>query len=192
MSRPVLAQITHILFDLDGLLVDTESCYVIAYNNVTKIYGKEFTWDVKAKCMAGAQWSHLSAHRLIQLLDLPLTVEQLEQLAYKQFLAVVSDVELMPGANELVRHLYDHSIPMAIATGSDRKHFDLKIAKHLDFFNKYFSYHVLASEDPNVKRSKPFPDIFIEAMKKFGPDVRPENVLVSDCIAIGDRVPLIV
>ena len=68
---------------------------------------------------------------------------------------------------------------MAIATGSDRKGFDLKISKHKDFFDKYFAHCVLAGDDPNVKRGKPFPDVFIEAMKKFGSDISPENVLVS-------------
>ena len=180
MSKQVLPQITHILFDLDGLLIDTESCYVNAYNNVTKEWGKEFTWQVKTKCVGTAQWSKQATNTLIQLLDLPLTADQLDQRAYQQFLNVIRDVELMAGAERLVKHLYDHNIPMAIATGSDRKHFDLKIAKHAHFFSKYFQFHLLASEDPNIKSGKPSPDIFIEGMKKFGTQVRSENVLVSN------------
>lgn len=177
MSGPVVATISHILFDLDGLLIDTETCYTIAFNNVTKRYGKEFTWDLKTKCMG--QTPDKSSQLVIQELDLPITAEQLDKEAHEEVTLAIPNAKLMAGVEKLVQHLYEHKIPMAIATGSDRKGFELKISKHKDFFSKYFAHYVLAGDDPNVKRGKPFPDVFIEAMKKFGPNIKPENVLVS-------------
>ena len=173
----MLATISHILFDLDGLLIDTETCYTIAFNNVTKKYGKEFPWELKTKCMGLTP--DKTNELIIDELDLPISVEQLGREAEQQVSIEIPNAKLMPGAHRLVKHFYEHNIPMAIATGSDRKGFDLKISKHKDFFDKYFAHCVLAGDDPNVKRGKPFPDVFIEAMKKFGSDISPENVLVS-------------
>ena len=43
MPEPV----THVIFDFDGLLVDTETAYTKANSELLKKYGKEFTMDLK-------------------------------------------------------------------------------------------------------------------------------------------------
>ena len=46
-----LATITHILFDMDGLLLDTETLYTIAQNKVLEPFGIKFSAEVKAMMM---------------------------------------------------------------------------------------------------------------------------------------------
>jgi hypothetical protein len=41
--------ITHVLFDMDGLLLNTESFYTIAQKEILAKYGREFTWELKVK-----------------------------------------------------------------------------------------------------------------------------------------------
>ena len=178
MSNQLLAKITHILFDLDGLLIDTESCYTIAFNNLTKKFGKEFNWDLKVRCMGLSPIQ--SSQLVISELELPLNVEELLAETHKLFEIAIKDVELMPGSERLVRHLHRNNIPMAIATGSNSQQFATKIAKHKHFFTEsnYFRHNVLAGDDPHVKRGKPFPDVFLEAMNRFESDLKPENILV--------------
>ena len=43
------------------------------------------------------------------------------------------EAELLPGAEKLVRHLHSKGIPIAIATGSDKESYDIKISRHQEF-----------------------------------------------------------
>ena len=47
-SDPSRPSITSCLFDMDGLLLDTETSYTIAQQQICQRFGKEFTWALKA------------------------------------------------------------------------------------------------------------------------------------------------
>jgi pseudouridine 5'-phosphatase len=71
-------QITHIIYDNDGLLLDTEPFYTKAHQILADRYGKVFDWTVKSR-MIGLP-AEDSAHVVIQALQLPLSVtEYLEE-----------------------------------------------------------------------------------------------------------------
>lgn len=46
MPRPA---IKFVLFDMDGLLLDTERFYTQVHVEIAQRYGKEFTWELKAR-----------------------------------------------------------------------------------------------------------------------------------------------
>jgi len=163
LLRAVAPAATHILFDMDGLLLDTESAYTVAQQEILDRFGKKFTWDLKAKMMGR------KALDAVQILidDLGLEGEisaedflkDREQLLDKLF----ADAKLMPGVDRLVRHLHKHGVPMAVATSSHRRHFDLKTGRHRELFG--LMHHIVTGDQ--VSKSKPDPEIFFEAARRF-------------------------
>ncbi|XP_068619511.1 pseudouridine-5'-phosphatase-like isoform X2 [Battus philenor] len=91
--------VTHVLFDMDGLILDTENLYTIAFQNILSRFGKEFTFDIKLKLM-GSQ-AHECAQILITDLDLPMTVEEFIMETKVQFQMLFPDTGLMPDTEDL-------------------------------------------------------------------------------------------
>lgn len=71
----------------------------------------------------------------------------------------------LPGVVALVRHLHSHGIPIAVATSSSSKSYNVKISKKSDFFSLFS--HFVCSDDKEMKRGKPAPDIYLIAASRF-------------------------
>lgn len=100
-------------------------------------------------------------------------------------------IKLMPGAERLIKHLSDKKIPIAIATGSSRTGFERKTGHIGDILRKPFHHHVFAGSDPEVKRGKPYPDVFEEASKRFEKAPKePRDVLVFEDAVNGVKAAL--
>lgn len=158
-------------------------------------YGKEMTWDIKAGLMGKREFSHVSttwidlrvesliiaereaaAHLLSFFPDLPpeFTLDTYINLRRAGQDALWPTVQPMPGAVKLVRHLHRHKVPIAVATGSQRRNYELKSKHLMDTLFGYFEGNVVCADDGLIKpgRGKPHPDVFlVTAAKCFGRDV---------------------
>jgi pseudouridine-5'-monophosphatase len=166
--------ITHVIYDNDGLLLDTEPFYTKAHEILAARFNKVFDWSVKSK-MIGLR-AEDSAKVIIGSLQLPFSITEYLEERKHLLEAMFPQAEPMPGAVRLTRHLYQHSIPQAVATSSDRFYFDLKIMRHQEWF-KIFRC-VILGDDPEIERGKPAPDIFLLAAKRLQAD--PSHCLVVE------------
>jgi pseudouridine 5'-phosphatase len=149
--------ITHIIYDNDGLLLDTEPFYTKAHQIVAARYGKVFDWSVKSK-MIGLR-AEDSANILITSLELPMSVPEYLEARRHLLAELFPQAEPLPGAVRLTMHLHKAGVPQAVATSSDRYNFDLKITKHEEWFRIFAC--VITGDDPEIRRGKPHPDIFL-------------------------------
>ncbi|XP_015785512.1 pseudouridine-5'-phosphatase [Tetranychus urticae] len=172
--------VTHVIFDLDGLLLDTETLYFKAINQVVSKFGKEYTPEIKVKTMG--KTGKDAAQTVIDALQLPINADEATKLLEPIYSEAFQNVQFMPGALRLLEHLKKHSIPMAIATSSSAYSFGVKIAKHKDVFetDKYFHHIVKAAVDPEIKFGKPHPETFLVCAKRFNPPANPSDVLVFE------------
>ena len=162
------------IFDMDGLLLDTEIIYTEVTQEIVGRFGKVFDWSVKANMIGRS--SHWSASYLVKTLDLPITAEQYMEERDSKLREKFPSCSAMPGAEALIRELNAMDIPMALATSSYRDLYELKIQQHRDWFNLFDS--VVTGDDPEVGSAKPAPDIFLTAAQRIG--AQPETSLVFE------------
>lgn len=157
-------KITHCIFDMDGLLLDTESAYTEAQQEIVGRFGKQFTWDLKAKMMG--KKSLEAAEILVAELELEGKLDPQDFLKEREVLleSKFRNSRVLPGVERLLRHLKSCGIQAAVATGSTRPQFELKTSQHKDLFAECF-VHIVTGD--NVERGKPDPDIFFKAAESF-------------------------
>lgn len=162
------------LFDMDGLLLETESIYTEVTQMIVGRYGKVFDWSVKSH-MIGRD-SLDAATYLVKALDLPFTpefyLEERNDLLDERFAFAKAKL----GARELISQLSEKNFPIAVATSSNEHHFKIKTTQHQDWFTLFDA--IVTSSHNDVKQAKPAPDIFLTAAAQLG--IAPENCLVFE------------
>ena len=169
-----MPKITHLIYDFDGLLLDTEPIYCRVNEMIARRYGKTFTRSLHRKIM-GRQAMEC-AQILVEDLALPLTAEEHLQARDALIFDMLPEALPMPGAKEMTRRFYELGVKQAIATSSAAVTFNLKTQHYQDWLT-IFDVIVLGS-DPEVVCSKPAPDSFLVAAKRLKAD--PARCLVFE------------
>jgi HAD superfamily hydrolase (TIGR01509 family) len=170
----MIRRITHVFYDVDGLLLNTEPFYTRVNQIIAGRYGRTFDWTLKSRTL-GLR-AEDTARITVESIPLPMTPEEYLEERKVLIEELFPLAEPMPGAVRLTRHLHEHGIPQAVASSSDRHHFELKTSRHKDWFS-IFQCAVVGA-DPDVKRGKPAPDIFLVTARRMGAD--PSNCLVFE------------
>jgi HAD superfamily hydrolase (TIGR01509 family) len=151
-----------VVFDCDGVLLDSETAWTRAETRLFARYGKSYGVEEKRLLIGGSLEE--TAGALEGLLERPGGSEDLKhellELAAEEF---AGPVEPMPGALELVAELRQLGRPMAVASNSERRLLDLALtgAGLSDTFAA-----VIAGDE--VPSPKPAPDLYLEACRRLG------------------------
>ncbi len=155
-------KVSAVVFDLDGLMFDTEALFFEVSSDVLASRGKSFTAEIM-RAMIGRRSAEVG-HVLKTLAGLEEPVEVLLGEIRQQFRAQVDRaVHPTPGLFVLLDHLGRRAVPLAVATSSSRSYADQLLIRH-GLANRF--RFVLASED--VTRGKPDPEIYRLAVERFG------------------------
>ncbi len=162
-----------VVFDNDGLLLDTEPCWTAAEEALFRAYGKVF--DLASKHALIGTSPQTSAPILERLLARPGEGRELGDELYALALTEIGGwASPRPGATDLIALLREAGIPLAVASNSPRSHLmaGLRRVGLEDQFDV-----VLGVDD--VANPKPEPDLYLRACR--GLDVDP-----ADAIALED------
>lgn len=151
-----------VLFDNDGLTLDTEPIWTGAEEVLFARYGLEFTMDHKRYILGSSP--AVAAVKLEEILGQPgpaLTAE-----LYGLTISAFADgLEPMPGALELIAALRDAGIPIGLVSNSTRAFVDAALAAA--GLAEAFAVTVAGEE---VAESKPAPDAYLAAAAALGAD----------------------
>ena len=162
-----------VLFDLDGLLIDSEVIFYQMGSEMAAMGGGIFSMeDYVHHYMGRTLQANMQAY--IDMYHLDMTVQEAVQWTLTRERELTRDgVPLKAGARDLIRHLQERGIKRVLATSSlpDRAERFLKLADVYDCFDDY----VYGSE---VTRGKPDPETFLIGAEKAG--VNPAHCLVLE------------
>lgn len=163
-----------IIFDMDGLMVDTEIISYKCYKNILESFGFTFTKDDYIKdypgrtLMTSLQFIKEHYHLNYNNHEMADKFHQLEHDYIEK-----NGVNLKPGLVELLEYLKEHNYKIAVATSSIKERATKLLLDH-DILH-YFDTMVCGNE---IQNGKPFPDIFLKACEKLS--VEPTDSLVLE------------
>jgi HAD superfamily hydrolase (TIGR01509 family) len=167
-----------VVFDLDGLLLDTEQVWDEVREKLTRERGGR--WHDRAQAdmmgMSSTEWSRYTHDEL----GVPDPPEEINRLVVERMMERYRErLPLVEGAVEAVRRLGERW-PLGLASSSNRELIDqaLELMGVADLFRV-----TVSSEE--VERGKPAPEVYLEAARRLG--VSPERVVAVEDSAAGIR-----
>ncbi|KAI0378592.1 HAD-like protein [Hypomontagnella monticulosa] len=197
--KPDFAPIRACLFDMDGLLINTEDLYTLCANIVLSKYGRpHLPWSVKAQMMGIPGSSNGDTFH--NWAKLPIPREQFKKEQTEQHQIHFPECKPLPGVEALLKTLKSAKntqglpIEIALATSSEKKNYDMKTSRQvtkavLELIPKE---HRVLGDDPRIQhgRGKPAPDIYLLALQSINSSL-PEGVAKiepNECLVFEDSV----
>lgn len=173
-----------VIFDCDGILVNTEPLHYRAFQEVLVPLGLGHDFESYLEHFVGFDDRDAFIYAFKEA-GLHLAPTALDRLIEAKALAlrdlIGQGVPSFPGVVELVKELMDRGVPMAVASGALRQEIDAFIASL--GLNGAFLAIVAADE---VKKSKPDPETYLLAIERLRQVQGPRRLDPMNCIAIED------
>ena len=168
-------EIKAVLFDMDGLMVDTESLSTEAFINSAKAQGYNMTKEETLKVL-GFTKANIYQFWIDYFQGTNVDGKKLVDDHYEYIENVLYTVgpEKMPYVEELLKYLKENNYKIAVASSSDTA--DIKNNLEKTKLEKYIDEIASGAE---VENGKPAPDVFLLAAKRLGVDAK-------DCLILED------
>jgi beta-phosphoglucomutase-like phosphatase (HAD superfamily) len=157
--------IAAVVFDLDGVLVDTETVWDDVREALVRERGGR--WHERAQAdmmgMSSLEWSRYM-HEELGLSESPQAIN--DEVVGRMLVRYRADLPLIDGAVSAVARLAD-AFPLAFASSSNRPLIDAVL--QTSGLERHFAATVSSEE---VARGKPAPDVFLEAARRLGVEPR--------------------
>ena len=164
------------LFDLDGVLIDSEPLHGQAWKETAALFDLNLTYS-QLKLLRGKRRIDC-ANELVQLIPNAVKARDLLNLHKPISRQLIVNAKAMQGSESLVNKCHERNIPMGIVTSSSYESFQIKTASHK--WMNLFSVIVLG-DDKLLGKGKPAPDPYLLAAEKL-------NIAPQECWAVEDSI----
>jgi putative hydrolase of the HAD superfamily len=165
-----------LLFDFDGLLVDTESAVLAAWQTVYRTHGHELPLDLWATAVGTVDafdpFSHLEG-----LAGRPLDRAAIDGPRREHELSLCDVEELRPGVVDYLAEARRRGLARAIVSSSSRPWID----RHLARLERAADFDAIVTADHVPERAKPAPTLYLEALELLG-------LRADEAVALEDSV----
>jgi len=164
-----------VIFDMDGVIIDSESIYLELERKLFKDLGLEISeeeHDSFVGTKADYMWTKIKEKYRLEP-----SVEELVAMEYRLYfdhIASLGDLSPIPGVKELIESLHQKGVRLALASSNYMNVIEMV----LDIFKLQKYFDVITSGE-QVENGKPAPDIFLAALKQLG-------VKAEECLVIED------
>ncbi len=171
---PKLSDFAAVIFDMDGLVLDTESIYRHAWQQAANLMGYNFSDDF-CLSLSGLPYENVTA-RILSTYSVDFNLAEFNELSGRCWYVWVNThgIAIKSGFRPLLDAVIERKIPYCLATNSQAgcARECLAYAGLSDVFT------VLVSRD-DVQHAKPLPDIFLKAADRL-------QVKITECLALED------
>lgn len=166
-------KIKAVLFDMDGVIFDTEREYLKEWEVIFKKYGYKMKKEIYISVMGRGRKKVKEIFKEKFGEDLPIDKMYIEKDKMLKEAVENNKVPLKEGALELLEFLKENGYKIALATSAKRARVNIQVS-HAKLENIFDA--IVCSED--ITNSKPDPEIFLKAAEKVC--VNPENCIVIE------------
>jgi beta-phosphoglucomutase len=167
-----------IIFDLDGVIVDTAKYHYLAWKKLANQLGFEFTKN-QNELFKGVS-RKVCLEILLEIGKVSATKEQFDiwmvekNLDYLKYIENMDASEILPDVPKILQFLKENKIPIALGSASKNARPILEKVGLLPYFDAIV-------DGNNVTKAKPDPEVFLLAAKQLG-------VSAHDCVVFEDAV----
>lgn len=151
-----------VIFDCDGLLIDTETAWYKAVKQLYHDHGHDISLEQYLQSVGGSLDAFNPYEQLRDLLDEPVEVEDLIQTATRTQEALMEKETLRPGVKDYLRSAKEMGLQIGLASSSEFAWVSFHTKNH-DIFDQF---DVVVTAD-DVKQVKPAPDLYLQALEKL-------------------------
>ncbi|MCJ1444772.1 MAG: hypothetical protein MMC23_005274 [Stictis urceolatum] len=181
------------LFDMDGLLIDSEDIYTQITNIILNENGRpNLPWSIKAQLQGrpGPEAYQIFAAWADLPVDQP--TFQARQAALQREL--FKNSRPLPGVPQLLNSLIASKTHLALATSTHATNYALKTAHLPDLFSLFPDSQRVLGDDPRIPKGKgkPAPDIYLLALETINENLRDKGekeIRREECLVFEDSVP---
>lgn len=174
MLQNSVKEIKAALFDMDGLLIDSEKVYCDCWIQAARELG--YAFDVERALSLRSLDKELANALFIRWFSDETAYERVKARRKEIMAEKIRHVPLQrkPGVRSLIQELKKRGIKAAVVTASPQK----RAQMHLESVGLGDLFETIVTTE-TVKRGKPFPDVYLYAAKRM-------DVLPEDCLAFED------